>query len=202
MHKSFFIRLFIIVLVASSLAGCCGGTTLVLLPDPDGNVGRVIVSTPSGSSELSKARQFTSVGGLGSTPSEPGVMDQDEIKRIFGGALKVQPDPPAHFLLYFVSGGAELTAESVGRIPVVLAEVKKRDSRDIGVVGHSDTAGNADYNIKLSLRRAHAVAKILTSEGVKADDIEISSHGENDPLIKTGDNVHEPRNRRVEVVVR
>ena len=32
--------------------------------------------------------------------------------------------------------------------------------------------------------------------------IEMSSHGENNPLVPTADNIHEPRNRRVEISVR
>jgi len=32
--------------------------------------------------------------------------------------------------------------------------------------------------------------------------ITVTSHGEGNPLIKTADNVSEPRNRRVEVVIR
>lgn len=32
--------------------------------------------------------------------------------------------------------------------------------------------------------------------------LEITSHGEANPLVPTGDNVSEPRNRRVEVTVR
>ena len=53
-----------------------------------------------------------------------------------------------------------------------------------------------------SVGRAKSVARYLVSKGVPEDSIQITSHSENNPLIKTGDNVREPRNRRVEVIVR
>ena len=42
----------------------------------------------------------------------------------------------------------------------------------------------------------------LASQGIEREFIEASSHGEDNPLIKTDDDVPEPRNRRVEIVVR
>ena len=43
---------------------------------------------------------------------------------------------------------------------------------------------------------------ILIGLGVGPDIIRIFSHGEGNPLIPTPDDVPEPRNRRVEVLVR
>ena len=73
---------------------------------------------------------------------------------------------------------------------------------DISVIGHTDTAGDKEYNFELSKRRAIAVKNLLVKQGVIKNFIKTTSHGEKNPLIKTGDNVIEPRNRRVEVIVR
>jgi outer membrane protein OmpA-like peptidoglycan-associated protein len=73
---------------------------------------------------------------------------------------------------------------------------------DISVVGHTDTLGDKDYNAHLSMKRAKAVAAILTRNGVDASILDIASHGKNNPLVPTGDQVSEPRNRRVEITVR
>jgi outer membrane protein OmpA-like peptidoglycan-associated protein len=54
----------------------------------------------------------------------------------------------------------------------------------------------------LALERAQEVAQWLISEGVDANIIEISSHGEENPVVPTKDEVAEPKNRRVEVNVR
>jgi outer membrane protein OmpA-like peptidoglycan-associated protein len=72
----------------------------------------------------------------------------------------------------------------------------------VGVIGHTDTLGDKLYNLNLSMRRAAAVRDLLVQNGVPAKHMETTSHGEKNLLIKTGDNVGEPKNRRVEVVVR
>ena len=185
------------------LAGCAGtGTTVLLLPDPDGKVGKVSLASQQGARELSKAGQAASVATSQAAPGEPFTMDPSQIRQLFGRALNAQPEQPALFILYFMSGGVGLTPQSQQAIPLILAEVKRRASRDISVVGHADTAGSTEYNIKLSLRRAHLVRDLLTKDGVAPADIVVASYGERDLLVKTADNVAEPRNRRVEVVVR
>ncbi len=112
------------------------------------------------------------------------------------------PEPPVHFILYFKKDSNKLTSESLTLLPEVLITARERDSQDISVVGHTDTAGNPEYNLRLSNLRAQAIATILIDKGIKDSYIKTTSHGENNPLVPTKDNVHEPKNRRVEVVVR
>lgn len=52
------------------------------------------------------------------------------------------------------------------------------------------------------MRRAQAVRKLLVDSGIADNIIDVSSHGEENLLIKTADNVANAQNRRVEVVVR
>jgi outer membrane protein OmpA-like peptidoglycan-associated protein len=52
------------------------------------------------------------------------------------------------------------------------------------------------------LKRATFVQRLLVTAGLDAAIIEVLSHGEADPAIKTPNNTAEPRNRRVEIVVR
>jgi outer membrane protein OmpA-like peptidoglycan-associated protein len=73
---------------------------------------------------------------------------------------------------------------------------------EIAVVGHTDTMGTAGSNIELGLRRANAIRSVLIDAGVDAALIEATSHGEADLLVKTADEVPEPRNRRVDITVR
>jgi outer membrane protein OmpA-like peptidoglycan-associated protein len=84
----------------------------------------------------------------------------------------------------------------------ILAAAEERLATDISVVGHADRAGEEDYNMKLSTDRARVVAARLVDMGIGDAILHITSHGENDPLVPTEDGVPEPRNRRVEVVVR
>jgi outer membrane protein OmpA-like peptidoglycan-associated protein len=66
---------------------------------------------------------------------------------------------------------------------------------------HTDTTGDRGYNYQLSLVRARKVAGLLASQGIDPNILEIESHGEDNLLVKTGDEVGEPRNRRVEITV-
>ena len=71
----------------------------------------------------------------------------------------------------------------------------------IAVTGHTDTSGAPAYNMALSLRRANAVKDQLVREGVAAAAIAVTGRGETQLLVQTGDNVREPQNRRVEIVL-
>jgi outer membrane protein OmpA-like peptidoglycan-associated protein len=70
------------------------------------------------------------------------------------------------------------------------------------VVGHTDRVGSNAVNVPISIERANAVRDLLVRDGVDPAVIEVTSHGEEHPLIPTDDEVAEPRNRRVEVTVR
>jgi outer membrane protein OmpA-like peptidoglycan-associated protein len=174
----------------------------VLLPDPSGKVGKVTVASDGGSVDITKAQEATVIKGRQSAPSQPTIISKKAIQKDFSEALNSLPEQPVHFILYFERDSNKLTAESKKVIPEVLATVTERDSQNISVIGHSDTAGNRDYNLRLSNLRALAIATILKDQGIKNSYIKTTSHGENNPLIPTKDNVHEPKNRRVEIVVR
>jgi outer membrane protein OmpA-like peptidoglycan-associated protein len=84
----------------------------------------------------------------------------------------------------------------------VLKVAADRNSADISINGHTDSAGDDAYNYKLSLRRAEHILRLLEKLGIDPDIVVTNSHGEGNPLVPTADNVYEPRNRRVEVIIR
>jgi len=184
------------------LAACSSKNLVVLVLDPDGAVGSIRVTNPAGSVEIDKPNQATTIKDDATAPGAPAEMPREEIYSLFSEALAVQPLQPVHFLLYFEIGSTRLISESANQLPGIITTIRERTSSSVGVVGHSDTLGDSADNYKLSLQRATAVRDLLIQNGVPASYIETTSHGENNLLIRTGDNVAEPRNRRVEVVVR
>ena len=185
------------------VSGCAPKKNLfVLMPDPDGKTGQLEVTNQGGTQLVDKPGNVTEVKDAVTKPTPPQPMDEKEIARIFGAALSAQPATPVIFILNFKSGSAELTEESTKIIPEIFAAISERKSSDISVVGHSDTVGAKQLNYKISLNRAQRVKDILVSMGVDPRAIETESHGKDNPLIKTPDEVAEPRNRRVEVTVR
>lgn len=182
--------------------GCAPTTRFVLLPDPEGKVGQIEVSTSVGSQRLDKPWESTEVVSPDRVPSRPKVLDEKEVREIFKDALEAQPKPPAVFIMYFKRGSTELTNNSLQMIPEILEAIRSQNSNYVSVIGHTDTVAPAAYNRRLSLLRAKSVADVLVSRGVDRAMIEIEYYGKEKPLIETPDGVAEPRNRRVEIIVR
>jgi peptidoglycan-associated lipoprotein len=118
-----------------------------------------------------------------------------------GRLWRRQPAALARFIIYFKDDSEELTPESELLLPEVFRTIRDRGALDISVIGHTDTIGTRDYNYQLSLRRARKVADLLVLQGVDRNILDIESHGEDNLLVKTRDQVREPRNRRVEITV-
>jgi outer membrane protein OmpA-like peptidoglycan-associated protein len=179
-----------------------GDTVVVLLPDPgDGTVGRATVSNSAGATELVGAREFTTVSP-NQAPTAVTAISEADVQRIFGDALSALPPASQQFVLFFRFESDELTDESRAMVPQILAAAKGRPFPEVAVIGHTDTTGTAAGNIELGLKRANAIRTILIAAGIDAALIEVTSHGEADLLVKTADDVLEPRNRRVEITVR
>ena len=179
-----------------------GQSLVVLLPDPDsGAVGRAAVSTPTGTADLAGARAST-YAAAGQPPAPVTTMSEAEVQRLFGDALSALPPPPRHFTLFFRFESDELTDESRALLPEVLQSVRSQLVPDVTIVGHTDTTGAPAANFELGQKRANSVRNLLIEAGLDASSIEVTSHGEADPLIPTADDTFEPRNRRVEVSVR
>ena len=185
------------------ISGCATvKDTVVLVQDADGKVGQVTVTTRGGAKTLTVPSTMVEVTGVGKSPSDPKKIDQSRIDSLFTDSIKALPLEPVSFLLYFLNNSTKLTAESKSFIPEVLTLVNKRDFYEISIIGHTDTTGDDEYDMSLSSARAEAVRDILLSHGIRFGQMELRYYGKRDPVVPTGDNVREPRNRRVEVVVK
>ena len=69
------------------------------------------------------------------------------------------------------------------------------------VIGHTDSVGDAQYNMGLSLRRAEAVRDYLVSTGGPAEKLRVVGRGANDPIASNKTDEGRALNRRVEVIV-
>ena len=177
-------------------------TVVVLLPDSDtGVTGRAFVTNTGGTTDLNSGYE-SSTATPAKAPSSVTVMSAADVQRLFGDALSALPSAPVHFTLYFKFESGELTDESRGLLPQILDTVRTHTIPEVLVVGHTDTMGTPKANIELGMTRANAVRTMLIQVGLDPSTIEVRSHGESDPLVKTPDETPEPRNRRVEISVR
>ena len=106
------------------------------------------------------------------------------------------------YLVFFDFNRADLTDRARQIIGEAAAARTSVRSTRIEVSGHADRSGSPQYNQALSMRRAEAVAAELARRGVPRNEMAIQAFGESRPLVPTADNVREPQNRRVEIVLR
>ncbi len=178
---------------------------IVLLPDPGGKGGAITVTNRGGSQLLDKPGYAIVVEDLDRPQISPQPIDEKEIADIFGPALSTLPDPASRFILtilYFERDTTKLTHESKDLLAEILRTIKRRQSNEVYLVGHTDLVGKEAYNAGLSQRRASYVRDLLVSSGIKPNTLFVSFYGKARPLVPTQDEVPEPRNRRVEIIVR
>jgi outer membrane protein OmpA-like peptidoglycan-associated protein len=180
----------------------CSGTTVVLVPDAAGKVGKVSVKTEAGEQVLSQSGASTFASKMDKIPTPVQVLDSTKIQKMFGIALANEPAPPLHYSIYFQSGSAELLPDSKSLLMTVFKAIQERKSCDTSVIGHSDRVGDNSTNKGISLKRAESVANVLKAIGLSGDCLDVRYYGENDPVVPTADEVAEPKNRRVEIEVR
>jgi outer membrane protein OmpA-like peptidoglycan-associated protein len=193
--------------LAAALLGACATKvetvskvgTVVLLPEKEARDTAVTVREGDRQVVLSQpyaAADLTSAGPR-AYQSSP-----QEVQTLFGPALAALPARPAQFTLYFVEGTDNLTAESSRIVEGVFAEIAQRPVPDIVVIGHTDRVGSDPVNDALARRRAETVRVALIRRGIAPENIVAVGRGKREPAIPTADGVAEPRNRRVEILVR
>jgi len=69
------------------------------------------------------------------------------------------------------------------------------------ITGATDERGSDKYNLALGDRRAAAVRKYLVGQGIDAARLDVTSSGENSPLISGSDEAAWSQNRRAEFVI-
>lgn len=188
-----------IALLTALLGACAQTGTVVLLPEKDGHESTVVVKQRDKEVVLNQpyaaARQtWFGPQAYTSTPQE--------VEALFGPALAVQPSRPVQFTLYFVEGKDEFTDESKQVVDNVFSEIARHPVPDVLVVGHTDAVGSDQSNDALSRQRAETVRAALIQRGIAPENIVTVGRGKREPVVLTAEGVAEPRNRRVDIIVR
>ena len=183
------------------LFSCGAKTTVILLPEQDNKTGTVVVENDASAITLEKPYSCATVGQAASK-IDTKTIEANKVREEYKTLFQAQPLKPVSILLYFEFGSDRLQPDSAALIDDVLKLAKVREPSEVNIIGHSDTKGDADYNYKLALDRAKVVEKILKEADIDLRHLSVTSHGENDPLVITGDDVSEEKNRRVEIMVK
>ncbi len=205
MMKSRHVTYTILALTIFFLSCSSTRSLVVLLPDSDGKVGQIEVTTDKGAQRIAQAYYSVQTGARDDAPSAPTAIEEKKIMEVFGQVLAAQPDPRFRFwtgTLYCKNASVELVENSQKALRKILKEFKNNSPVEIYVIGHADRVGLEKYNINLSHRRASSMKGNFIAGGINSKIILVSFYGESKPQVYTEDEMPEPLNRRVELVAK
>ena len=140
----------------------------------------------------------------------------NNIVAIIGGQYKfapaaAAPPPPSppmvsppSFMVFFDWDRSNLSQQALTTIQQAANAFKTKGNARITATGHTDTSGPEMATGTWRCRCARAATRSrtpLVRDGVPAQAISVVGMGERGLLVQTGDNVREPQNRRVEIVI-
>ena len=173
----------------------------VVLPNADGRPGAGAITVNRGGTATTLDQPYAAAEWRAGTANAV-AMNEEQAQAIFRQAIAARPALPAHFRLNFLLDSDQMTPESQALFHSVVAEIVKRPTYEVELVGHTDTLADEAHNQRLSRDRAVAIRQALIGGGVSQDAIAVIARGESELLIQTQRGVAEPRNRRVEVTIR
>ena len=102
----------------------------------------------------------------------------------------------ANAQVHFSTDSAELREEEKAGLRRMARCLKADQSMKLAIAGNADERGNAEHNAELGEKRAMAVARTLTAQGVSPRQLSVVSYGENNPLCVESDKDCWAKNRR------
>lgn len=103
--------------------------------------------------------------------------------------------------ILFDVGKADLKSQVKENLKKVSETLKEYKDTEILITGHTDSDGSDDLNLKLSERRANAVANYLSGLGVSFNRVKMQGLGETQPITDNTSVAGKQKNRRVEMAI-
>ncbi|MFV8783431.1 OmpA family protein [Microbulbifer sp. SA54] len=123
----------------------------------------------------------------------------DELVRYLLGKPRSEGD---EFILRvdFEPGGFAPIMDTIGDVEALLVVMRDFPSLEIAIEGHTDNAGDAQKNQKLSQWRANWVKQFLLERGISAERVDAKGMGDSEPIV--GNDTEEERKKNRRLVVR
>ena len=103
--------------------------------------------------------------------------------------------------ILFTTGLSELNATSKTALLKFAESLRNTTETDITIYGHTDNTGSRDFNVKLSLQRAVAVAGFLNMNGIEMKRMDTEGKAWDVPVGDNSTVSGRAMNRRVEVYI-
>ena len=103
--------------------------------------------------------------------------------------------------VFFDFDKAVLKPEGKAKLDELVTKLKGIALEVIIAIGHTDSIGSVEYNLKLSVRRAEAVKAYLVSKGIEPNRIYTEGKGKAQPIADNRTAEGRAKNRRVEIEV-
>jgi outer membrane protein OmpA-like peptidoglycan-associated protein len=101
--------------------------------------------------------------------------------------------------VYFDVDKSDLKDQYERDLDAFVTKINMEANTIILILGHTDSDGDAAYNLALSNRRSERAKQYLIKKGVSADRIVIKNYGEEKPAEDNTNTENKSKNRRVEV---
>jgi outer membrane protein OmpA-like peptidoglycan-associated protein len=158
-------------------------------PAPDGDADGIADSRDRCPGTAEAYNGYRDDDGCPDTPAKDEVAFDDHSAEIY---------IPASKKIDFEKDSAELSPAAGSTVAEIANVLKKHpEIQRVEIEGHASSIGDAGYNVGLTDRRAQAVAAALTKLGIQQSRLVAIGYGEYCPAVDRGDNVDEPKNRRV-----
>ena len=119
----------------------------------------------------------------------------------FGASPLTDPTSPlAKRVIYFAFDSSEVTPEGRELIASHARYLAQNPEISVVLEGHADERGSREYNLALGERRAKAVERLMTLQGVGVRQLQVISFGEERPVAFGHDESAWRLNRRVELL--
>ncbi len=191
---------FLLWICVVGLAGCSSSRIVLLENTKPGSA--IVVSAGNRELILDQPNTYTELNTSTASLSAVKPLAKETLTQKYRTLMAMTPEPPVSFLLYFKPDSVDMTEASTAILSSIETAVLVRSPCVVNIIGHSDSTGSRQYNIKLSLQRAQAVRAWLQDQNLGILRTNVTSYGEEDPLVPTADGVAEPKNRRVEIMIR
>lgn len=167
------------------------------------DVGEMVLNIPRDDGGITWCRVS---GNAGLGQQELVIIDEEGFKKslTFGPIeMKEALDRDGRVILYdilFDYDRATLQQESNKQLQHIVTLLSQNPELKVEIQGHTDNEGDAEYNLKLSERRATTVSQYLQLFGINADRLLAKGYGETQPVETNETEEGRAKNRRVELV--